>query len=80
MISWCQSSETCPPNCIIADGTLSFAIDVAEEVGVPIILFRTASACSFWAYFSLYKLIEAGEVPFKGTYFFPSYCLLFCNF
>ncbi|RVW41315.1 7-deoxyloganetic acid glucosyltransferase [Vitis vinifera] len=66
MISWCQSSETHPPvTCIIADGILTFAIDVADEVGVPIIIFRTASACSFWAYFSLDQLIEAGEFPFK---------------
>ena len=81
MISWCQSSETHPPvTCIIADGILTFAIDVADEVGVPIIIFRTASACSFWAYFSLDQLIEAGEFPFKGTSFFPSpaYCLFFC--
>ena len=81
MISWCQSSETHPPvTCIIADGILTFAIDVADEVGVPVIIFRTASACSFWAYFSLDQLIEAGEFPFKGTSFFPSpaYCLFFC--
>ncbi|KAL6328171.1 hypothetical protein AAG906_034314 [Vitis piasezkii] len=38
MISWCQSSETHPPvTCIIADGILTFAIDVADEVGVPLL-------------------------------------------
>ena len=51
--------------CIIADGILTFAIDVVDEVRVPIILFRTTSACSFWAYFSLDQLIEAGEFPLK---------------
>ena len=80
MISWRQSSETRPPvTLIIADGILGFATDVADEVGVPVILFRTGSACSFWAYFSLDKLIGAGEVPFKGTLFFLL-SLLFYNF
>ena len=66
MILWCQSSKTCPlVTCIIADGILTFAIDVVDEVRVPIILFRTASACSFWAYFSLDQLIEAGKFPLK---------------
>ena len=51
--------------CIIADGIPTFSIDVVDEVGVPIILFRSASACSFRAYFSLDQLIEAGEFPFK---------------
>ncbi|KAJ9684459.1 hypothetical protein PVL29_016765 [Vitis rotundifolia] len=68
MISWCRSaSDTRSPlTCIIADGLMSFAIDVANEVGLPVIIFRTISACSFWAYFSLPQLIEAGEVPFRG--------------
>ncbi|KAL6328415.1 hypothetical protein AAG906_034559 [Vitis piasezkii] len=68
MISWCRSaSDTRSPlTCIIADGLMSFAIDVANEVGLPVIIFRPISACSFWAYFSLPQLIEAGEVPSRG--------------
>ncbi|XP_034704398.1 7-deoxyloganetic acid glucosyltransferase-like [Vitis riparia] len=68
MISWCRSaSDTRSPlTCIIADGLMSFAIDVANEVGLPVIIFRPISACSFWAYFSLPQLIEAGEVPPRG--------------
>ncbi|CBI31560.3 unnamed protein product, partial [Vitis vinifera] len=68
MISWCRSaSDTRSPlTCIIADGLMSFSIDVANEVGLPVIIFRAISACSFWAYFSLPQLIEAGEVPFRG--------------
>ncbi|KAJ9701558.1 hypothetical protein PVL29_006781 [Vitis rotundifolia] len=63
VISWCRSSD--PMTCIIADGLMSFAIDVANEVGVPIISCRTLSPCCFLAYFSFAELIEAGEVPFK---------------
>ncbi|KAG5533458.1 hypothetical protein RHGRI_027584 [Rhododendron griersonianum] len=54
-------------SCIIADGIMSFAIDVAEEIGLPVIVFRTTAACNFWAYFCGPKLIEAGEIPFQGN-------------
>jgi hypothetical protein len=50
-------------NGLVADGVLPFAIDVAEELGVPALAFRTASACSFLAYLSVPKLLELGEVP-----------------
>ncbi|KAL5550188.1 hypothetical protein UlMin_000364 [Ulmus minor] len=60
-----QSSDPRPPvTCIIADGIISFALDVAEELGIRIITFRTISACSFWTYFCLPKLVENGELPF----------------
>jgi hypothetical protein len=52
-----------PVTCVVADGILPFAIDVAEELGVPALAFRTASACSFLAYLSVPKLLEFGEVP-----------------
>ncbi|KAF8397372.1 hypothetical protein HHK36_016285 [Tetracentron sinense] len=67
LVSLRRSSDIRPPvTCIIADGIMTFAIDVAEELEIPIISFRTISACSFWAYFCIPKLIEAGELPFKG--------------
>ncbi|KAF3947230.1 hypothetical protein CMV_026607 [Castanea mollissima] len=53
--------------CIIADGSLSFPIDVGNELGIPVIHFRTISACSFWAYFCIQDMIEAGELPIRGT-------------
>ncbi|KAG6763729.1 hypothetical protein POTOM_031168 [Populus tomentosa] len=59
--------ETKPPvNCIIGDGILGFVGDVAIEVGVPVIYFRTVSACSFWAYFSIFDIIESGQLPIRG--------------
>ncbi|KAJ8528456.1 hypothetical protein K7X08_022148 [Anisodus acutangulus] len=51
--------------CVIADGILSMAADVAEEINLPIIYFRTISACSFWSYFCIPELIQAGELPLK---------------
>ncbi|XP_073021527.1 7-deoxyloganetic acid glucosyl transferase-like [Primulina eburnea] len=54
-----------PVTCIIADGWLSFAADFAEENGIPLIYFRTASACGFWAYYCTIQVIEANEIPFR---------------
>jgi hypothetical protein len=49
---------------------LSFPIDVGDELGIPVIYFRTISACCFWAYFSIPDVIEAGELPIQGTFQF----------
>ncbi|KAK5795534.1 7-deoxyloganetic acid glucosyl transferase-like [Gossypium arboreum] len=56
-----------PVDCIIADGFLGFAIDVAKELEIPIIYFRTSSPCSFWVYYSIPDIIQAGELPIKGS-------------
>jgi hypothetical protein len=58
-------------SCIISDGIVSFPLDVGDELGIPVIHFRTASACSFWAYFCISDIIEAGELPIRGIYSFP---------
>lgn len=55
-----------PVNCIISDGFMNFAVDVARDVGLPIIYFRTISACAFWAYYCIHEIIAAGELPIKG--------------
>ncbi|XP_058099489.1 7-deoxyloganetic acid glucosyltransferase-like [Magnolia sinica] len=54
-----------PVTCVVADGLLSFAIDVADEVGIPIFIFRTASPCSFWTFFCGPALAAGGEIPFE---------------
>ncbi|MCL7026632.1 hypothetical protein MKW94_001877 [Papaver nudicaule] len=54
-----------PVSCIIADGVLGFAIDVAEDLGIPCISFRTISACCVWIFFCTQKLVENGDIPFK---------------
>uniref|UniRef100_A0A0D9WYX0 Glycosyltransferase n=1 Tax=Leersia perrieri TaxID=77586 RepID=A0A0D9WYX0_9ORYZ len=53
-----------PVTCVVADGTMPFATDVAEEMGIPSLVFRTASACSALAYMSIPRLIELDEMPF----------------
>ncbi|KAL3523919.1 hypothetical protein ACH5RR_016753 [Cinchona calisaya] len=64
---WFASSTRRPITCIIADGVLSFTADFAEENGIPLVYFRTASAVFFWASFCMPKLIEAGEIAFTGN-------------
>ncbi|KAK8356924.1 hypothetical protein V6Z11_A05G389100 [Gossypium hirsutum] len=54
-------------DCIIGDGVLGLALDIADELGIPIIQFRTISACSLWAYFAIPDMIHAGELPIKGN-------------
>ncbi|KAL3341733.1 hypothetical protein AABB24_025979 [Solanum stoloniferum] len=60
--------------CLIVDGILSMAADVAEEINLPIIYFHTVSASSIWSYFCIPELIQAGELPLKDKntilYFF----------
>ncbi|CAA0826209.1 UDP-glycosyltransferase 85A1 [Striga hermonthica] len=53
-------------SCLILDGALTFVNPVADELGIPHIVFRTVSACSFWSYFNVEAIIEAGELPLRG--------------
>ncbi|XP_073128059.1 7-deoxyloganetic acid glucosyl transferase-like [Henckelia pumila] len=61
------SSERRAVTCVIADGMFGFAADFAEETGIPLIYFRTISACAFWVYFCADRLIQANEMPFQGN-------------
>ncbi|KAL7206115.1 hypothetical protein ACSBR2_018926 [Camellia fascicularis] len=45
--------------CIIVDEIMCFTIDMAEEVGIPIISFCTT-------FFNIRKLIETDELPLRG--------------
>ncbi|XP_010674287.1 7-deoxyloganetic acid glucosyltransferase [Beta vulgaris subsp. vulgaris] len=59
------SSETAKITCLIVDGWMSFASDVANEAEVPVIIFRCSSASCNWSYYCIPKLIEAGDLPIK---------------
>ncbi|XVE99683.1 hypothetical protein REPUB_Repub03eG0221400 [Reevesia pubescens] len=56
-----------PVDCIIGDGVLGLTLDVADELGIPIIQFRTISACCIWAYSAIPDMIQAGELPIRGN-------------
>ena len=61
-----MNSDQVPVTCIIADGLVSFPIEVAEEFNISIIAFRTPSAHFLWACFSIPNPIEQGQIPFAG--------------
>ncbi|EXC07555.1 UDP-glycosyltransferase 85A3 [Morus notabilis] len=55
--------------CIIADGSFArFATDLAYEFQIPIIHFRTVSACCIWIHFCVDDIIKAGELPLRVCY------------
>ncbi|XP_056693835.1 7-deoxyloganetin glucosyltransferase-like [Spinacia oleracea] len=55
-----------PVSCVVSDGVMFFTIDAAQELGVPIVLLWTASACGFLGYAQYQKIVELGLVPFKA--------------
>ncbi|KAJ7968232.1 Glycosyltransferase [Quillaja saponaria] len=60
------SSGSIPPvRCIVSDGVMSFSVKAAEELGIPIVLFWTTSACGFLGYAHYRSLIDRGLVPLK---------------
>ncbi|KAJ4827457.1 hypothetical protein Tsubulata_932976 [Turnera subulata] len=62
-----SSADLPPVTCVVSDGVMSFTLDAAEELGLPIVLFWTTSACGFLAYAHYKHLIERGLVPLKFT-------------
>ncbi|XXG86413.1 hypothetical protein AAC387_Pa11g1314 [Persea americana] len=59
-------------SCIVSDGTMSFTLDAAEELGIPQALFWTWSACGHLGYLHYQQLVERGLVPFKDESFFTN--------
>ncbi|KAI3971255.1 hypothetical protein MKW92_041304 [Papaver armeniacum] len=61
-----SSEDILPPiTCIISDGMMRFALKVGVELGIPVALFWTASACGLICYLHFTQLIERGLVPLK---------------
>ncbi|KAM3373194.1 hypothetical protein ACQJBY_019905 [Aegilops geniculata] len=54
-----------PVSCVVADGVMSFSMDAAVELGVPCVLFWTASACGFMGYRNIQFLLDEGFTPLK---------------
>ncbi|KAI0494753.1 hypothetical protein KFK09_024896 [Dendrobium nobile] len=60
-----SASGSPPVSCVVADGVMTFAQRVAEEMGIPAVVFWTTSACGFMAYLHFAELIKRGYVPLK---------------
>ncbi|KAH9625414.1 hypothetical protein KSS87_008204 [Heliosperma pusillum] len=56
-------------SCIVSDVVMYFTLDVAEELGIPDVIFWTASACALLGYAQFDKLVEKNIVPFKDENF-----------
>ncbi|VVA25390.1 PREDICTED: 7-deoxyloganetic [Prunus dulcis] len=54
-----------PPSCIMTDGLVTFAFDVAEELELPILSFNVPCPRYLWTCLCLPKLIENGQLPFQ---------------
>ncbi|KDO64319.1 hypothetical protein CISIN_1g010684mg [Citrus sinensis] len=62
-----DSSNSVNPavSCIISDGFLPFTITAAQQLGLPIVLFFTISACSFMGFKQFQTFKEKGLFPVK---------------
>ncbi|KAI4296376.1 hypothetical protein L6164_036339 [Bauhinia variegata] len=61
-----------PVSCLISDAVMSFTVDAAEQLGVPIVLFWPASACSLLGVVHCRDLIEKGLIPLKDESYFTN--------
>lgn len=52
---------------IVSDSGMTFTLEAAQELGIPVVIFATASACGLMGYLQLCPLIEKGLIPHKGT-------------
>ena len=61
------TSNVPPVTCIISDGFMQFTINAAQELGIPILMFFTISACSLMGYMQIPPLKDKGIIPLKGV-------------
>jgi hypothetical protein len=60
------TSNNLPVTCIISDVVMQFTHTVARELGIPIVMFVTISACSYMGCMQFPHLREKGLTPLKG--------------
>ncbi|KAJ4909114.1 UDP-glycosyltransferase 85A4 [Raphanus sativus] len=58
-----SGSDVPPVSCIVSDASMSFTIDAAEELEIPVVLLWTNSATALILYLHYQKLIEKGIIP-----------------
>ncbi|AES74875.1 putative 7-deoxyloganetin glucosyltransferase [Medicago truncatula] len=54
-----------PVTCIVSDITMSFTIQAAEELSLPLVFFNPASACMFLTCIHFSTLLDKGLIPLK---------------
>jgi hypothetical protein len=62
------NTATNPPvTCIVSDGFMPFTVTAAQELGIPIAMFFTVSACSLMSFMHFPVLRDKGFTPLKGV-------------
>ena len=56
-----------PVTCVLPTALMSFALEVARELGVPSMVLWTSSAAALMGHMRLRELRERGYLPLKGT-------------
>ncbi|KAF8406037.1 hypothetical protein HHK36_008117 [Tetracentron sinense] len=62
-----SSSNVPPVSCIVSDGSMTFTLKAAEELGIPDAILCAPSACGFMCYTQYPYLIEKGLAPLKDV-------------
>ncbi|RHN40465.1 putative 7-deoxyloganetin glucosyltransferase [Medicago truncatula] len=58
------SSGLVPPvTCIVSDISMSFTIQAAEELSLPVVLFNPSNACTFLTFIHFSTLLDKGLIP-----------------
>ncbi|XP_047342089.1 7-deoxyloganetin glucosyltransferase-like [Impatiens glandulifera] len=65
LLSKIRDAGAPPTTCIISDGTMSFTLDAAEDLGIPQVLFWTTSASGFMTFVQYTNLKDKGYTPSK---------------
>ncbi|CAN1186054.1 7-deoxyloganetin glucosyltransferase [Linum perenne] len=54
-------------SCVASDCIMGFTLKATEELGIPNVMFWTASTCGFMAFLNYRQLLEKGIVPLKDA-------------
>ncbi|CAH2075694.1 unnamed protein product [Thlaspi arvense] len=58
-----------PVTCILSDGSMPFTITAAKELGIPVAVYWTFSACGFVGFHQYRSLLDRGLTPLKDAGF-----------
>jgi len=57
-----------PVTCIVSDGFMGFVtMGASEQLGIPVIMFFTLSACAFMGFYQFRNFLEKGLTPLKDA-------------
>ncbi|KHN33534.1 7-deoxyloganetin glucosyltransferase-like [Glycine soja] len=60
-----RSATTPPVTCLVSDCFVTFPIQAAHELGIPVLLLSPLSAAAFWGFMHYRTLVDRGIIPLK---------------